>query len=161
MRQKPFIRKQQQNNPYLVHLLLGLVLSLSFNSVLAGSTAANQYKYKVEFNHPEANTDKSRSDHINIKNSELKILLFGKDHAIIIDTNEINNTKIQYQQSSTSLQNNIKKLETRGAKYIICEGPSINTEARKGRVYSTNIKQMKVQNEINRLRQLGYHCGTQ
>ena len=148
------------NSNSLYHLLTTLTLLFAGNVMADNLSAKQKTIYKVDFNHPKTHTKtlnnpQNKTNTTDTENPELKILLFGQGHALVLEPETMENTKLEYGKTESSLQTRMTELENQGIKYIICERPETNT---KNNLYDTNISSTTSASELTRLRALGYKC---
>ena len=149
-------------NSNTLYFLLTAITLLFTGSVIADDYSPKQKTvYKVDFDNPKTQTKVLNDTQYkaNTENPELKILLFGKRHALLLEPGAINNTKLKYGETEESLQAKVTELENQGIKYIICEPPSnINTSNIEKNIYKTNKNNTATDAELSRLKALGYKC---
>lgn len=152
-------------NSNTLYFFLTAITLLFTGSVIADNYSQQQKTvYKVDFDNPKTptkalNNTQNKTNTADTENSELKILLFGKGHALLLEPDAIDNTKLQYGETEESLQAKVTELENQGVKYIICEPPAANTKnSNKNILYNTNISNTTSASELTRLRTMGYKC---
>ena len=152
-------------NSNTLYFLLAAITLLFTGSVIADDYSPKQKTvYKVDFDNPETqtkvlNNTQNKISTADTENPELKILLFGRGHALLLEPGAINNTKLKYGETEESLQAKVTELENQGIKYIICEPPATNTKnSNKNNIYNTNISNTTSDSELTRLRAMGYKC---
>lgn len=152
-------------NSNTLYFLLTAITLLFTGSVIADDYSPKQKTvYKVDFDNPKTqtkalNNTQNKTNTADTENPELKILLFGRGHALLLEPDAINNTKLKYGETEESLQAKVTELENQGIKYIICEPPATNTKnSNKNNIYNTNISNTTSASELTRLRAMGYKC---
>jgi intracellular sulfur oxidation DsrE/DsrF family protein len=152
-------------NSNTLYFLLTAITLLFTGSVIADDYSQKQKSvYKVDFDNKKTqtkvlNNTQNKASTADTENTELKILLFGRGHALLLEPDAINNTKLKYGDTEESLQAKVTELENQGIKYIICEPPATNTKnSNKNNIYNTNISNTTSDSELTRLRAMGYKC---
>ena len=152
------------NSNTLYYLLTAVTLFFTGNIIADDYSPKQKTVYKVDFDNPETqtkalNNSQNKTSTADTENPELKILLLGKGHALVLEPGAINNTKLKYGETEESLQAKVTELENQEIKYIICKNPSANTKkSNKNNTYNTSISNTTSASELARLRAMGYKC---
>jgi len=152
------------NKAYILYSLLIAITLLFTGDISADNHSQKQKKvYKVDFDNPETpakafNDTQKKNRSTDTKNPELKILLFDKGHALVLEPGAMKNTRLEYGNTDNSVQTKVTELENQGVKYIICEPPVTNIKNSNKDHLTTNISNTTSTSELTRLRAMGYHC---
>ncbi len=146
----------------LYSLLIAITLLFSGDIIADNHSQKQQNVYKVDFDNTKTatkafNDTQIKNESTDIENPQLKILLFAKGHALVLQPGTMKNTKLVYGNTDDSLQTKMTQLEKQGVKYIICEPPA-NTKNSNNTFYNTNISNTTPASELTRLRAMGYQC---
>ena len=152
------------NKAYTLYSLL-IAITLLFTGDISADNHSQKQKngYKVDFDNPETpakalNDTQNKNKSTDTENPELKILLFGKGHALVLEPGKMKNTRLEYGNTDNSLPAKVTELENQGVKYIICDPPVTNTKNSNKDHITTNISNTTSSSELTRLRAMGYHC---
>jgi len=152
------------NSNSLYCLLMAVTLLFTGNVIADNHSQKKKTLYKVDFDKTKTHTktqneSQYKNSSTNNEDPELKILLFNRGHALILEPGAMPNTKLKYGETESSLQNKVTELENQGIKYVICEPPATNTKNSNNKnVYNTNISNTTSASELTRLRAMGYKC---
>jgi hypothetical protein len=148
------------NSSSLYYLLLAITLLFTNNVIADNLSHQKKTVYKVNFDKTKTqNESQYKTSSTNNDDPELKILIFNRGHALVLEPGAMPNTELIYGETESSLQNKATELENQGIKYVICEPPEINTKNSNNKtVYSTNISNTTSAAELTRLRAMGYKC---
>ncbi len=152
------------NSNSLYCLLMAVTLLFTGNVIADNHSQQKKTVYKVDFDKTKTHTktqNKSqyKTSSTNNEDPELKILLFNRGHALVLEPGAMPNTKLKYGETESSLQNKVTELENQGIKYVICEPPATNTKNSNNKnIYNTNISNTTSASELTRLRAMGYKC---
>ncbi len=147
----------------LYSLLIAITLLFAGNIIADNHDQKQKNVYTVDFNNPETatkafNDTQNKNKSTDTENPELKILLFDKGHALVLEPGAMKNTRLEYGNTDNSLQTKVTELENQGVKYIICKPPVTNTKNSNNNLYNTNISNTPSASELTRLRAMGYQC---
>ena len=147
----------------LYSLLIAITLLFTGNIIADNHSQKQKNIYNVDFDNPKIatkafNDTQIKNDTTDTENPELKILLFTKGHALVLEPGTMKNTRLEYGNTDNSLQTKVTELEKQGVKYIICEPPVTNTKNSNNKLYNTNISNTTSASELTRLRAMGYQC---
>lgn len=146
---------------YIVALLFCTLLLFSSSASSENINTKQKTIYRVDFNYPENNnsTEVNSQTRINTDNDNLKILLYGKGAALLLEPGIIKNTKLQLNDSNQSLKTEINNLKNQGINFIVCEHPIKGLSSNLENDFNNpEMQNSSAAARLQHLKNLGYLC---
>ena len=141
-----------------------LALLFSGNAFCEEKPKKKKTVYKVNFDHEKKQQEslhkiQNRINNSDTNNTNLRVVFYGKELALLLDPGLINNTRLQDNETNRFIQTEFAELKNQGLKLIVCETLADNHKSNIehdletiGRINTTPEARLK------QLQNMGYQC---